>query len=363
MKIEIDKIDQESFMVHDHVLNGEMFHLVQPQHINCKWTQKNKHFRSSLWNVDGELVSASFPKFTNWGENPENFPVPTSLDNTTIVDKIDGSTCIIDYTNGTISMRTRGTVTYESADNKNDFEICLSKYPKLIEWLKSNSNYSLLTEITTPNNRIVIRYGDDPEFWLTGAIDKVDYSLMPQKELDVLANNLGMIRPNTYKFSTIADLLTNVEKWTGKEGVCLYSSDGQNIWKIKSSEYLIKHRLKDEFRNLEKILDFYISEKCPSYHEFYDRVAQIVDFETATEIRGDISRCIDAWKDVQKIINGMMVFVNDTLSKLPSRKEQAIKIMSSYGTTNRSQYVFSILDSRPLTDDQIRKLFWQVLKK
>ena len=69
MKIEIDKIDQESFMVHDHVLNGEMFHLVQPQHINCKWTQKNKHFRSSLWNVDGELVSASFPKFTNFGED------------------------------------------------------------------------------------------------------------------------------------------------------------------------------------------------------------------------------------------------------------------------------------------------------
>lgn len=363
MKIDLTAIDRETFSIKEGIFCGIPAYLITPNLISVKFNNSNKIFRSSIWDFNGNGLSFSYKKFVNWGENPENFPVPTSLDNTTIVDKIDGSACIIDYVNGMISMRTRGTFTYEYAENKNDFDVCLSKYPKLIEWIKKNSNYSVIAEITTPNLRIVIRYGDEPEFWLTGIINKDDYSLISQKDLDILAGKLGMIRPNTYKFSTIADLLENVEKWTGREGVCLYGPNGQDIWKIKSMEYLIKHRLKEEFGSLEKILDFYISEKCPSYHDFYERVAQVVDYETATECQGDISKCVDAWKEVQKIINGMTVFVKDTLSILPSRKEQAIKTIASYGITNRSQYVFSILDSRPLTDDQIRKLFWQVLKK
>ena len=95
MKIDLSKIDLEQFMVHEHIVAGETMWLVQPNHIGCKWTQNNKHFRSSLWDNDGNLVSAGFPKFTNWGENPENFPVPTSLKDTVVTEKIDGSLLIV----------------------------------------------------------------------------------------------------------------------------------------------------------------------------------------------------------------------------------------------------------------------------
>ena len=110
MKIDISSIDRTQFMVHEHSLNGEIVYLIQPQHIGTKWRQDNKHMRSVVVNYAGEVISASFPKFTNYGENPEHFPVPTSLKNATVVEKLDGSTLIVSKYNGQYILRTRGTV-------------------------------------------------------------------------------------------------------------------------------------------------------------------------------------------------------------------------------------------------------------
>ncbi len=360
----------ENFVVRPGVFCGVLAYLVTPNHIGTKFNQRNSIFRSSIWDATtGQLLSASFKKFVNWSENPENFPVPTTLKGCSIVDKIDGSACIIDYSNSQLSMRTRGTFSVDSADNASDFVHCLSKYPKLSEWLETHPNYSILTEITTPNLRIVLHYGDEPDFWLTGAINKDDYSLMSQTDLDTLALELEMKRPGRYKFDDISTMLNEVDMWNGKEGVCLYSPNGQQIWKIKASSYLVKHRLKEEFSNFEKVLDFYIQEKCPAYNDFYARVESVVDFETANEIRGDISKCVDASKGVNDIVNGMKKFVDGTLRPMgdptdkKSRGQMARHVLSAYGDTNRASFIFKILDGKDLETDDIKKLYYQVLKK
>jgi hypothetical protein len=361
MKIDLQSIDQENFTISTGIFCNVPAVLVIPHHIGTKFNQQNKIFRSSIWSLNGELLSASFKKFVNWGENPENFPTPNSLKNTTIVEKIDGSTVVIDYVNDVLSMRTRGTFSINTMENASDFEVCIGKYCKIKDWLQSHPNYSLICEITTPNLRIVIRYGDEPDFWLIGAINKDDYSLMTQTELDQLASELGLKRPEKYTFSTISDLLENVDKWIGKEGVCLYSSDNQEIWKIKATDYLIKHRLKDEFGNIEKIVDFFISEGCPDYAVFSERIASVTDWETFQEVRGDVSKIIDAWKNVNNIVDYMKIFVQP-LKSLP-RKDAALKILSSYGETNRSSFCFTILSGKELGPDQFKKLLWQSLKK
>lgn len=369
MKIEFSDYDLTGFITKHGMFCGVPAILITPEHIGVKFTQHNSIFRSSIWDLDGNLISASFKKFVNWGENTDNFPTPESLNKTTIVEKIDGSAVIIDYINGVLSMRTRGTFSVITMENAVDFELCLNKYPKISEWLKNNSNYSLITEITTPNLRIVIRYGDEPDFWLTGAINKDDYSLMTQTELDKLAKELGMVRPETYTFSTISDLLENVDKWKGKEGVCLYSNKDQTIHKIKASDYLCKHRLKEEFCNFERVLDFYIAEGCPEFGNFQTRVSQVTDWETATEIVGDISRCVDAWKEVQSIKTGVHRFIDEKLKPLGNpfdrkdRGKMAQLVLSSYGNTNRASFVFKLLDGKELDKDDLKKLFYQVLKK
>jgi len=361
MKINFTDYDFTEFIVKDDVFCGASAKLIIPKHIGTKFTQKNKIFRSSVWDFDGNLLSGGLKKFVNLGENPENFPIPLSIDNCAFVEKIDGSLVCIDYINNKISMRTRGTFSYSAIDNAFDFDYCLSKHPKIKEWLLANQCYTLLCEITTPNLRIILDYGSEPEFWLVGAVNKIDYSLMNQFDLDKLGKELGLKRPESFAFTSLDDLSANVESWTNREGVCLYSNNGQEIHKIKASTYLKLHRFK-ESATLENTLELFLEYGRPSYQEF-ERLLQLqFDYESWNMVRGFASNVCDAQKQVLQIVKGMNGFVIPLKSL--SRKEAALEITASYGKdTGRTSMCFMILDNKELTNDQIKKLFFQVLKQ
>ena len=370
MKININDIDQEQFMMHPHVVNGETLWLVQPQHIGCKWTQANKHLRSSVWNDDGELVSAGFPKFVNWGENPDNFPVPTSLKDTIITEKLDGSLLIISRYKGNHMLRTRGTVDARKLDNGHELDIFEQTIlPKLIAasdlyWRGGDTwNTSLLFEWTSPLQRIILNYGDEPSWSWVGAVNHDDYSLWEQGVLGRLAKNMGLARPTVYSFPSVKDLMADVEAWKGKEGVVVYSGNGQVLHKVKGAWYLALHRMKEALASVDKVIDVWFEQGEPSYQDFEKFIVDNFDWELWTQVRGDASRVCDGMKEVQKIVDGMLRFVDETLKPLPSRKEQALKVIAAYGKTNRASFVFKLLDQKPLSLDDKKKLLYQVLKK
>ena len=363
MKIDLDKVDRTQFMVHHfHSLNGEIVHLIQPQHIGTKWNQDNKHMRSVVVNYEGEVISASFPKFTNYGENPEHFPVPNSLKHCTVVEKLDGSTLIVSKYNGQYILRTRGTV--DASTMANGFELELFKSTILSKLQDNNDtwNYSVLFEWLSPRNVIVLRYSDEPMWKLIGFIDHTDYSLATQDVLDLMAKKYDLLRPEIYTFTDITDMLQIVDKWQDREGVCLYSKNGQTIHKIKAAKYLLLHHLKSELSSLEKIMDVWLEQGMPDYNTFYNYIFTTFDFELAEQIKGTISRIVDGKKEVNKIVDGMNNFVNNRLRSLPTRKEQAQLVISSYGETNRAAFVFKLLDNRPLGKEEYKKLLFQVLK-
>ena len=372
MNIDLSQIDREQFMLHEHVVNGEVLTLVQPQHIGCKWTKLNRHLRSSVWNYAGDLVSAGFPKFVNWGENPDNFSVPTSLEHTTIVGKIDGSLLIVSKYKGNYIIRTRGTLDATKMDNGHEIETFKSTILNPLteepvhKYLMSDSpdswNFSLLFEWYSPLNRIVIRYGDSPKWFLVGVVNHEDYSLMRQDLLNRLANNEGLNRPPAYTFTTVSDLLVNVNEWTGVEGVCVYSYNDQEIHKCKGDWYLSLHRMKDALSSYDKVIDVWYEQGEPSYQEFELFITNTFDWELWTQIRGDASRICDGAKEVQKILDGMAEFVLK-LRNFPSRKEQALHTISSYGKTNRASFIFKLLDNKELEKDDRKKLMYQVTKK
>jgi hypothetical protein len=76
-----------------------------------------------------------------------------------------------------------------------------------------------------------------------------------------------------------------------------------------------------------------------------------------------VSRICDGAVGVNAIISGMKLFVNETLKQLPTRKDQAIKVIQSYGNTNRASFVFKLLDGKNLETEDRKKLLYQVLKK
>ena len=131
--------------------------------------------------------------------------------------------------------------------------------------------------------------------------------------------------------------------------------------KCKADLYLVKHRLKSELNSESNFVEFYVQEGMPDYQEFFNAVEKVVDFETATAFRGRISKVVDAGKEVNRILNHMDDFVS-SIKSLKTRKEQADMIIGSYGPTNRAAFCFTKLDNKPLTKEQIIKLFWQTLK-
>lgn len=365
MKIDLNQIDRSQFHVNEHIWNGEQVFLVTPMQMGCEWSQKNKIFRSSVWNFDGELISASFPKFVNWGEKPEVFPTPESLDQAVVVDKLDGSTLIVSKYKGNFMIRTRGTIDAARLE-KNGNEIEIFKNEVLPKILRSSDchrdtwNWSYIFEWTSPLNTIVINYGDKPEFSLIGMVYHIDYTLMIQDGLDSLARFMDVPRPETYTFKTGADLLEAVQLWVGKEGVCVYHRGGQEITKVKSADYLLKHRFKSN-ATLENTLDMYFQFDCPTYQEFETKLVELFDYECFGMVRGFASNICDASKQVKQIVDGITGFITPLINK--PRRDAATSILASYGDTGRSAMAFTLLDRKPLSIDQMKKLFWQVLKK
>lgn len=362
MKINFTDYDLENFLVKPGIFCGISAMLIQPQFIGTKFSQKNKIFRSSIWDLDGNLISASFPKFVNFGENPENFPIPDNLNNSNIMLKVDGSCAIWDYVNDILSIRTRGTFTYQDLDNSYDFEYVREKYPALVGFLIRHPEYSVLTEIVTPNLKVVLNY-PEVDIYLIGIVNKNDYSLLTQSELDEISLELGIKRPDRFSYRNIDELLQGVVAWVGQEGIVLYTDKDQHLLKIKSDWYKKLHAAKENFRSIEHVLDAWLVLGKLNYTEFIAKLAETYDFETAMFCQGFASKISEAKKEVDRLLLHMQSFVDNLKVKFNSRKDQALAIIKSYGDTNRSAFCFKLLDGKELDREDYKKLMFQVLKK
>ena len=358
MKIDLNAIDRESFYVTEHITNGQVCYLITPQHIGVKWNKDNLYFRSSLWDSDGNPINLSFQKFFNAGEHPDLSPIPSTLKDAYVVEKLDGSLLAISSFKNDFIVRTRGTVTTTGFDFGFEVDILKEKYPLAFN---PPEGVTWLFEWLSDNQKIVLSYPNCPDMKMIGCINHSDYFLWKQADLDTLAKSIGVGRPEYYSFSSIEEMMNAVEKLQSKEGVVLYYDNQQKMLKIKAESYLKLHRFKSN-ATLENTLELFFTFGKPDFNTFKQKIGEVYDWECVKMVIGDISRIVDAWEEVQKILHGFDIFIHDVLSPLSTRKEQAFKIISSYGNSGRSSMIFKILDSRPLTDEDFKKLLYQKLK-
>lgn len=356
MKIDISKIDREQFMVHTHEVAGEVAYLVQPQHIGCNWTKETAIFRSSLWNERGELISAGFKKFVNWGEKPEVFPPPNSLDGCEMIEKLDGSALIVSKYKDDLIVRTRGTVDASRLDNGHEIELLMNKYPRAFDNDNLNNGSSLIYEWVSPINRIVIDYGSEPDIYLIGGIGHKEYNLFPQYYLDMLADSFRVKRPKRYDFDSIGGMMAAVNDFEGVEGVCLYHADGQEIHKIKAAKYLALHRLKSNLNSIRSIHELYESlEKPASVEAFIQKLPPEYDFETMTSAKALIKEFYGKRDELFVVVADATIFA-DKLCGLKTRKEQAAFIMNRFKDNEawKRAIVFNILDKKLDVDKYVK---------
>jgi len=366
VKIDIQSIDRNNFMVHQHKVGEHDCFLVQPVPFGTVWNRDNIIYRSSLWDAEGNPISLSFKKFFNLDEKPDLFPAPASLVGARLVEKLDGSTLIFSRYKGHTVIRTRGTIDARNQPNGSEINVLMTKYEKFISYLETQhtSEHSFVFEWLSPTNRIVIDYGSEPDMVLTAAIVHDDYSLVDQHSLNHIAKNYGLRRPKFYNYNSISDMKKAVLDMRDFEGICLYYNNEQNILKIKSAHYLFLHRAKSEISSIDKVIDVYMDwfneTKKSDYVSFFGYLTEKFDFEIANMARGHASRICDAMITVHTIMEALHRYAN--ICKHLTRKEAAGKILQAYGSTGRAAIIFKILDGKPVGKDDYTKILYQVLK-
>jgi hypothetical protein len=360
MRINIPS-EEDGFKKYEHDFCNIPSYLIIPE-VDAKWNKDNLHFRSLIVDKDGYVLSSGFPKFFNLGEKPDCYPDPDKF-TWYIEEKIDGSLVICDYVNGCFNMRTRGTSSYLSQENWKDFELLPQRYPKILEYFPFDSNLSLLFEIVTPNNVIVIR-PQDVEFYFLGAVDKDTLKMLPLAASEEIRKVIGNPpEPKYYKFEdnqSLLEIAKLIKEWKGKEGIVVSYNNNQNKIKIKSDWYCWVHRIKSQLNSENNLIEYYVDMGMPNYQDFYTKIETEFDFEIANQLKSQISKMADAGEKIRKIVEGMKKFVS-SLKYFETRKHQAEHILESYGNTNRASFVFTLLDGKELSKEQLIKLMHQSL--
>jgi len=346
----------EEFCIRDCIIANTDCKLIFPVKLDVKWSEENKIFRSSIWTNDGELVSASFKKFTNLGEQLEFEPLDIDSD-IEFIHKLDGSTLIISKLKGELIVRTRGTHNAAVLDNGDEIIFLKQKYPLLFDNDTLNSEeYSIVCEWYSPKNVIVEREAEEPTLWLTGIIKHEDYSYVLQKDLDVFATDWKIERPIRYQFNSLSSMIESVNQWKKGEGIVIYGNNGQILKKTKSDRYLLLHRIKSQLSSTKNLIEFYIDKQMPSCEVFSKIIETEFDYEIAIQLKGEIEKICEAGEKTKKYIDHILEVAHD-IRMVETRKEQALMIKKNF--KENSALVFCVLDNKEITKEQWTKLINQ----
>lgn len=254
MKYNIEQIlSNDSFTKREGIVNGVPVILIFPKKgVEGFWTKDILWARSIMIHRDThKILSRGFDKFFNYNERVDIDPDPDFL-NCEFREKIDGSLLIVSVINGKLNIRTRGTldayVQYPNTKSEYD-DFIQSKYKDVFDYiLEAGEGRSYLFEHTTPRNIIVLNYGAEPKLKLLGIISNETGYLMSNDYLDGFAQAYNIERPQKYVIEASEDVQKLLEM-QNIEGFVLYYGYGQKMKKLKTEEYLQKHRIRTQFNH------------------------------------------------------------------------------------------------------------------
>jgi hypothetical protein len=355
----LNQLKESGFIIKLGKIGGDDVVLITPAHMGTEWTKDNLIYRSSMWTYpDKRPVSLGLKKFFNWGEKPELAPLPESLDGSILIAKIDGSLLAVSKHNGELITRTRGTFDANVFDNGSELSILIKKYPFAFDNKLINSEqYTVIYEWVSPNNIIVLKYGDEPDIYLTAIVNHKDYSYMSQDGLDNYANKWGVKRPNQFFYSDINSMLESIKILKNQEGICLYYNKGQDILKVKSANYLMLHRFKSNLSN-NNIVEIYFTWGKPTYDEFLARIEREFDFECAQMSKEMLNKLYNIIPLVENKINEAKQ-IGQKLFNFP-RKDAALFILNNHKEI--SGLIFNVLNNKPVKDNKIKDMILEIMK-
>ena len=226
-----------------------------------------------------ECACRAFDKFGNYGEEyADEIDWPTAQ----VQEKIDGSLIKVFYHNGSWHIATNGTINaYNCIVYKEDketnktygsiFNFALRGH--LNQFFESlDKDYTYMFELVSPYTKLVVEYPDTALYYLSRRnIHTMEEDNARPEEFE----GFGILFPKTYSLKTLEDCLTYVKTMDKNEEGFVVKDAAFHRIKIKSPEYLLAFRSKNNgVLSTKRIVKMIREESiddllayCPEYKE------------------------------------------------------------------------------------------------
>lgn len=289
----------------------------------------------------GEIIARPFRKFFNIEELEWKVPSGTPK----IYAKEDGSLGIVFYYADKWHVATRGSFASEQAERAN--QMLNEKYSKGSVGLNSlKKEWTYLTEIIYPENRIVLNYNHQSKMILLGAVET-------STGIDIDVDTIGFQpfeRP--YKYSNFGSSTSFKElkqlDTEGEEGFVLRWDDGFRV-KIKFENYIKLHAIVTNL-TIKSLWELKISGKTDQ--EIYDmiEVDELVDWAKET---------LNKWRKRYIVSKKLHTAVYKGISYFSATKKQFaltvqkpiwFRIFGWFGVNYLTSVMFSMRDNREISN-------------
>lgn len=310
------------------------------------WNEFTLSARGLVLDENGYVVANPMRKFFNWEEHTtEDREEMLNCKQFKVFEKLDG-TCVEVFKYGNnLVVCTLGS--FVSEHSKIALELLNTKYKHIIPHIEPN--VTLQFEMLTPQNRIVVSYGDTEGLYLLSARVSNDIGGMKaDKEIDINEyRKLGFDVAPSYDM-TFEQLLAEKVRpdFINKEGFVLLFDDGSRV-KFKYEEYFRLHKLVTginehfvwEFLSLNKDIPL---ENLPD--EFMEDIEQI-----KFELECKYLSC-----EIEMLQHYERIFTN---TNPKNKKEFAIAVVNDKNAKSYSDCIFKKWDKREYSD-----LLWKKIE-
>ena len=201
--------------------------------------------RGIIFDKNYTPVCVPFFKFGNYGES---YCDKIDWESAKVLEKIDGMLIKVWYHNNTWHISTNGTIDAFKAEINHTFddnESYFQTYGELfmeakkvcgLDFDKLNKNHTYMFELTSPFAKVVVQY-EDTKIYHIGTRDNTT--------LEELDENIGIEKPQTYSFRSLEDCINTARLMPyNQEGYVVVDKNWHRV-KVKSTKYIIVHRLKN----------------------------------------------------------------------------------------------------------------------
>jgi T4 RnlA family RNA ligase len=229
--------------------------------------------RGLILDKDLNIVSRSFDRFFNYGEQEATFNPNTAI----AYEKIDGSLIKIYNWNNYWYISTRGTAFAESkvngwditfkdmvfkaleVDNEDNFQL------KANHWFSKEFTY--IFEVVGVENRVVTRYQEHALYLL--AIRESLTGEYYDNHVPLNRDGFKIKVPNQFKFNSVEECINTATHLPDlQEGYVVYES-GVPVCKVKSPAYVAVHHIRGEGLNPKRICELVVINEQDEYLKYF----------------------------------------------------------------------------------------------